>query len=290
MNTHRDFRGLDEATQAELRRLAFRDLDEGDSIYRVAERMGVHYQTVRDWRKRRREIEKRDCYGETRGREKETQKVLSASQQKRILAAIKDSTPDTHGIAASLWDRRALQELIRKKSRQTVVLQTVSKYCARWGLTPQRPAKYAREQDHKKITKWLKQQYPRIKRRAKAEGAVIEWEDETGVKLSTFYARSYAPEGQTPHLALSAKQAHISMISAISNRGDCRFMLYEKGFNSAVFTCFLNRLIKNATRKIFLIVDNLIVHKSKRVKAWQIEHHDQLEIFFPATLRTAVQS
>lgn len=290
MNNHRDFRGLDEATQAELRRLAFKDLDSGDSIFGVATRIGVHYQTIRDWRKRRREIEKRDYYGETRGREKETQKILSVSQQKRILAAIKDTTPDTHGIAASLWDRRALQALVQKKARQTIVLQTVSKYCKRWGLTPQRPAKYAREQDHEKITKWLKQQYPRIKRRAKAEGAVIEWEDETGIKLSTFYARSYAPKGHTPELRMSAKQAHISMISAISNRGRCRFMLYEQGFNSTVFIRFLNRLIKNEKRKIFLIVDNLIVHKSRRVKAWEQEHQDQLELFFPAAIRTAIQS
>jgi len=39
-------------------------------------------------------------------------------------------------------------------------------------------------------------------------------------------------------------------------------------------------LIKDTDKKVFLIVDNLRVHRAKRVKAWLEEHKDQIEMFY----------
>ena len=50
--------------------------------------------------------------------------------------------------------------------------------------------------------------------------------------------------------------------------------------NAQVFIKFLGRLIRDASRKIYLILDNLRVHHSKIVKAWVEEHKDQIELFF----------
>ena len=43
---------------------------------------------------------------------------------------------------------------------------------------------------------------------------------------------------------------------------------------------FLQALIKDAGKKVFLILDNLRVHHSKLVKAWVAEHQDQIELFY----------
>ncbi|HAN56299.1 MAG TPA: IS630 family transposase, partial [Betaproteobacteria bacterium] len=43
---------------------------------------------------------------------------------------------------------------------------------------------------------------------------------------------------------------------------------------------FLQALIKDAGRKVFLILDNLRVHHSKIVKAWVSDRHDQIELFY----------
>ncbi len=286
----RDFRSLDESTQAELRRLALADLDQGDGVYAVADRYSVHYQTIRDWRRKEKELKEREYRGEKRGRAKDEQKLIAPRKEKLLLDIIKNKTPDRVGIKATLWDRRAIQALVKKKVSVSLNLQRVSVYTKRWGLSPQRPAKYASEQSDKKIKEWLREVYPRIVARAKAEGAEIHWEDETGVALATYYARGYAPRGRTPTLSLPAKRAHISMISSITNRGDVRFMLYEKGLRAGIFTTFLERLIANRRRKIFLIVDNLKVHHAKKVTAWAKERSDSLELFFPALLRSAIQS
>lgn len=286
----RDFRSLDEATQAELRRLACRDLDAGASVYAVASRYDVHYETVRDWKRKRWVLEEREYRGERRGREKDEQKLIQPKQEKLIFTIIKDKTPDAVGIKATLWDRRAIQALVKQKTRLSPNLQRVSVYTKRWGLTPQRPAKYASEQNKEKLEAWMTRDYPLIVARAKAEKAEIHWGDETGVALSTYHARGYAPSGQTPVIRLPAKRARVSMISSITNRGDIQFMLYEKGLRVGTFLTFLKRLILHRKRKLFLIVDNLQVHHAKRVATWVKEHAHEVELFFPASVCTPVQS
>ena len=43
---------------------------------------------------------------------------------------------------------------------------------------------------------------------------------------------------------------------------------------------FMQQLIKNKTKKLFLILDNLRVHHSKIVKEWVKKNNDKIELFF----------
>jgi transposase len=49
---------------------------------------------------------------------------------------------------------------------------------------------------------------------------------------------------------------------------------------SDILIDFLRRLVKDAGRKIYLILDNLRVHHSKPVKAWLAEHRHEIEVFY----------
>ena len=77
-----------------------------------------------------------------------------------------------------------------------------------------------------------------------------------------------------------AKRQTLSMISSVANRGTLRFMLYEGALNAALFLSFLQRLVRSAGNKVFLIVDNLKVHKAGKVQAWVAAHRDRIELFF----------
>lgn len=284
---HRDFRGLDEATQAEVRRQAFRNLDKGYDRRAVADLAQVHVKTVGDWVRRRSELARRDYRGKRRGRAPYEQRTLSRAQEADIKRAIERMTPDAIGVPYALWTRKAIAQLVKRRTRKVLTLRTVSKYTKRWGLTPQRPAKVAREQDPAALKRWKEETFPAIVKRARAENAEIHWEDETGISLATFYARSYAPKGKTPAIKLSAKRASLSMISAIANRGDLRFMLYHGALDADLFLVFLKRLVKDTRRKIFLICDNLQVHKARKLDQWVAAHHHMLELFFPARVQSA---
>lgn len=286
----RDFRSLSEETQAELRRLAFKKLDAGWTQKRVAETIEVRNETVSRWATNRTEVEKRDCKGMKRGRELYKQRILTKKQEEKIKKNIETKTPEKLGLPYALWNRKAIQYCIQKETKKKIWPQTVSKYTKRWGLSPQRPTKYAYEQDPKKIQEWLKVEYPKIVAEAKENDAEIHWEDETGVALSTFYARSYAPRGKTPVIRLPARQGHISIIASITNRGDMRFMMYKGALETNLFILFVERLIKDAPKKIYLIVDNLRVHKAKKVQEWQEKHSDQIKFFSPTSVCATVQS
>lgn len=122
--------------------------------------------------------------------------------------------------------------------------------------------------------------YPAIRTRAQKEHADIYWGDETGISCNSYTARGFAPKGKPPVIRINAKRMHISMISAITNYGAVRFMLYREAMEASLLITFLTRFVKDAPRKVFLILDNLSAHHNKRVKTWLKEHQEQIEMFY----------
>lgn len=57
-------------------------------------------------------------------------------------------------------------------------------------------------------------------------------------------------------------------------------MVYEGALNAATFLAFLKRLIKDRSRKIFLILDNLRVHHAEIVTEFVSANADKIELFF----------
>ena len=94
------------------------------------------------------------------------------------------------------------------------------------------------------------------------------------------YARGYAPKGHTPVLKMKAKKMHINMISAISNQGKLHFMFSQDSINQQKLIEFLERLIKDVQRKVYMILDNLKVHHGKLVADWAEQHKDHIRLVF----------
>ena len=56
-------------------------------------------------------------------------------------------------------------------------------------------------------------------------------------------------------------------------------MVYDSKMNSQTLIKFMERLIKDSKKKVFLILDNLKVHHSHMVVDWLKEHKKQIEVF-----------
>ncbi|RFC30764.1 MAG: DDE superfamily endonuclease [Candidatus Nitrotoga sp. MKT] len=54
----------------------------------------------------------------------------------------------------------------------------------------------------------------------------------------------------------------------------------DEAFNSDKLIAFLETLIKDTDRKVFLILDSLRVHHSKPVKAWAAKNAQKIELFY----------
>ena len=214
------------------------------------------------------------------GRKTGEQRLLSAAQEKVMRQFIVDKTPEQMKMPYALWSRAAVARLIYERLDIWLSVRTVGLYLRRWGFTPQKPMKKAYEQSPAAVKKWLQQEYPVIAANAKAEGAEVHWGDETGLRSDDVRGRSYAPQGHTPVVHVNHKRQGLSVISTVTNRGTMRWKIFDGALNADILIDFMKRLVRDARRKVYLILDNLRVHHSKPIKQWLAEHAHEIEIFY----------
>jgi hypothetical protein len=152
-------------------------------------------------------------------------------------------------------------------------------YLARWRFTAQKPLRRAYEQRPEAVRHWLETDYPAIRAKARRQRGTIFWGDETGLRSDDVRGRSYAPRGRTPVVRPSQKRASVGLISAVTNKGELRWMVLDRGITAALLIVFLERLIREAGCKVFLILDRLPVHRARAVRDWLAERRSQIEVF-----------
>lgn len=275
-----DARKLPAAAIEEKRRQAVRLRSGGMTNIEIGAIVGVAAETVGRW------FKKYDARGEValipqrRGRAPGAGSRLTRKQEATIQKLIVDKTPDQLRFDFALWTRAAVREVILRETGVDLPIRTVGHYLARWGMTPQKPTRRAYEQRSSEVQRWLEEEYPAIRARAILTQAEIYWGDETGLRTDCHYERGYAPQGRTPVIRLPSRRESINMISAVSNQGKVRFKFYKDTMDARCMIDFLARLIRDAKRRVFLIVDNLRVHHSKIVREWLAKHRKEIEVFY----------
>ena len=275
-----DARKVPPAALEEKRRLSVKLRQQGMTRAEIGEVVGVHPDTVGRWLKAYDVQGAKGLKSQVRGRREGVCRRLNAEQESQIQKLLIDKTPDQLKLPCALWTRESVKELIKALLSIDLPIRTVGHYLKRWGMTPQKPVKRAYEQQPAHVRQWLDEEYPQIQAKAKVEDAEIYWGDETGLRNDSQHERGFAPKGKTPVIRLNAKRESINMISAITNQGKVRFKLFDGGMNATILIDFLKRLIKDAQRKVILILDNLRVHHAKKVKEWLQGKEEQIELFY----------
>lgn len=275
-----DFRKINSAEKYAYRKRAISLFNSGKSKSEIAEIFGVRNNTVGDWIKSYQKDGLKGLKDQKRGVKSEDVKLLSKENERAVQKMIIDTMPDQLKLPYSLWTRKAVKELIERELNIVLAITTTGDYLRKWGFSPQKPKKKAYEQNDENVKKWLQEEYPDIKERAKSENAEIHWGDETGVRNQSQHGRSYAPKGCTPVKLSMAKRFSVNMISTVTNQGKVEFLIYQGSMNADRFISFLAQLTKNKPKKVFLIVDNLRVHHSKIVKEWVEENKTKIELFY----------
>jgi transposase len=207
-------------------------------------------------------------------------RALTPEQEREVQRLIRDHVPDQLKMSYALWTRPAVRELILRRYDVLLAVRAVGNYLNRWGFTPQKPLKKAYEQSPAAVSKWLGESYPVIAKRAKQEGAEIHWGDESGLRSDDVRGRGYAPKGETPVLRIKNNRSSLSVISTVTNKGQMRWRIFSGALDARILIDFLKRLIRNAPKKIFLILDNLRVHHAKVVQQWLAANADKIEVFY----------
>jgi transposase len=277
---HVDMRKLAPAAQEERRRQVIGLRQNGVSYAAIAAQVGLSQTGVFDICQRFAAKGKKGLLSGKRGRKPDEQRLLTPAQETAIKRLICRHMPDELGLDFALWSREAVRALIRCQYGVRLAVRTTGKYLARWGFTAQKPLRRAYEQNPADVRHWLRHEYPAIVAQARRVRGVIFWGDETGLRADDVRGRSYAPPGKTPVVRPNQRRIGLGLISAVSNHGELRWKVLDGAIKAPVLICFLQRLIKDAGRKVFLILDRLPVHRSALVRGWLARHKAQIEVFY----------
>ena len=271
---------LNQTTQFEIRKSIIRLDKQGKSTKEIAEILNVSERHVQNTKKNYKDGGMAAIKPGKRGRKSGDKRVLTQEQEKEIQQIIVDKTPEQLKFKECLWTRKAIHELIMRKYKIDLPLSTLGIYLRRWGFSVQRPVKRAYQQNKEAVNEWVEETFPGISEKAKKEDAEIYFGDETGIQNTSNYVKGYAPRGKTPVVQTESKHIKVNMLSAVSAKGKMSFLLHKDSINSEKLIDFMRRLIHDSSKKIFLVLDNLKAHHSKKVTEWVEKHKDEIEIFF----------
>jgi transposase len=277
MGSKTDARKLDAATQTHLRRSVVQAVRGGMNQTQASQVFGVSLRAVNKWVALDKSGGLRALKPKRRGR-RVGEGRLNPARSKRIRQLIIDSLPDQMKLPFYLWTRAAVVSLIEREYGIGVSLTSVGRYLKAWGMSPQKPVRRAYERNEAAIARWLRQEYPAIARQAKQEKAAIYWGDEMGLRSDHVAGTSYALLGHTPLVRATGQRFGCNMISAITNRGHLAFMVFHGKFDGPLFVEFMQRLLRQAAGKVYLIVDGHPVHRSIVAKGFVEANNEQLRL------------
>jgi transposase len=272
-----DGRKLDHKTLEELRIRAVKRVEAGESPEVVIESLGFSRPRIYEWLAAYREggveaLKAKPVPGRPR--------KLTAAQIRRVYQIVTSKNPIQLKFRFALWTRAMVREVIREEFNVRLSEVSVGRLLRKLGLSPQKPLRRAYQQDPETVERWKKEVYPKIERRAKRENALIYFADEARVQSDYHSGTTWAPVGDTPVVASTGARFSVNLITAISPRGELRFMGVDGRFNSRCFIGFLKRLVHDAERPIFLVVDGHPVHRSTAVRRFVASTDGALELYF----------
>ena len=205
---------------------------------------------------------------------------LTDQQTNQLLRWIIGRDPRQFQFDFALWTRKIVGDLIRRMFDVEMTPQGIGKLLHRIGLSPQRPLYRAYQQDLEAVRRWREEEFPAIRVQAREEGAEVYFGDEAGIRTDHHAGTTWAPVGQTPVVEVTGERSSVNMISAVSPSGALMFDVFFGGCNGTVFVEFLKKLMHDAPRPVFLILDNVSFHKCQIVKEYVGSLDGRLKLFF----------
>lgn len=273
-----DGRKLDHKALEHIRKLAVRRVvEDGEDPSEVMRSFGLCRTTTYPWLRKFND-EGWDALVEKIAQGPEPK--LNEKQRQRVKRWILGKDPRQYGFEFGLWTRRIVQTLIQEKMGIELGLTAVGRLLASLEITPQKPLRRAYERDPQAVDLWMKETYPKLRKRAKRAGAMIFFLDEAGFQSDPPLGRTYGLKGTTPVVVTSGQRQSINVISAVNARGEFWAATYTGKLNAESFVVFLKDFMKGRPTKVFLVVDGHPAHKANSVKQYVQSLQGRLELHF----------
>ena len=270
-------------TELERRRcLAVQRAVEGYySTGEVADFLGVDSSSVRRWLAAFRQhgaagLAARPCPGRP--------PKLTPPQEKIVRRWLTDN-PTDHGFPNELWTAGRLALLIDEEWGVSFHHHYLTAWLRQRGYTPQLPRRVPIERDDPKIARWLAEDWPRIKRKARRRGACILLLDESGLLMAPLRRRSWSLRGQPPQMKEKAgHREKVSVVGALllTPSRDRLTLAYQTLVNAyysnAEVAEFLSGALQWRSEPLVVIWDGGSMHKGGPIKDLVAQSKGRLDL------------
>lgn len=273
----KDGRKIPRETLEQFRFRAIELRKEGWSVNDIAVSLDMHRGSVSRWLTKNRRggrsaIKRRKAKG--------AQPKLNVEHKKEILSWIKRPAMEL-GFETPLWTCKRVQLLIKKKLGISIAVSNIWTWLQRWGLTSQTPERRALQCNEKEAARWLREDWPKIKAHARRWQAMLYFQDESGVSLTAYLGKTWAPRGKTPIVKVTGKRGGFCVSSAISPAGRLVFRIEKETVTAKVFIDFLKQILRqHANRKVVVIADQAKPHTAKEVRCFVEENKKRFAIYY----------
>jgi transposase len=272
-----DARKLTHKGLTELRRRAVTAVQNGESPEVVARVMGVSRGAMYGWLARYRDGGWGGLDARKRGGRR---RKLDARALRWIYDTVTMKSPLQVKFPFALWTAPMVATIIYRRFGVRLSRSSVSRLLNQLGLSAQRPMWRAYQQDPEAVDSWTQEEFPKIQALARRMKAEIYFEDEAGVRSDFHSGTTWGKRGKTPIVSTTGARFGLNLISAVNPRGQMRFMVTKGHVGAGTFIEFLKRLIHNAEKMIFLIVDGHPAHRAKSVAKYVESVKDRLRLFY----------
>jgi transposase len=273
----RDARSLDHETLEEMRRLAVRRVEAGESQTAVAASLEVNKHTVSTWMRAFREGgATRLASTKSSGRPP----ALDERQLARLKRIIVGKTPDQLDFGSVLWTLPIVQETIRRMFDVALHATTVGRILERLGLTPQKPVRRAFQRDDEACERWASTEFPALVRAVKRKQGTLLFLDEAGVNEDGPVGTTWALRGQRPAVKTTGSRRRVNVISAISPRGRLWFRCFKGTLTAQRFVEFLRAMLREVRGHITLVLDKHPAHVAAATRRFVEASSHRLRIEF----------
>lgn len=252
----------------------------GMTVEGIAKMIGVHRGSVSRW------LTKYNRGGATGIRAKKSSgrpKKVDCQELAPQLTKIIKHPATKYQFENPLWNLARVEKVVKTELGHKLSRTTIWRSLRDMGFSCQKPERRALEQDPKARQSWVTHEWPKLRRRAKKQRAVIFFEDESTVSLTPTVGKTWARIGHTPIVRVTGNRGSVNVISAVSPSGKLLFKVPQGNVNSDEFILFLKQILKEVPRKrILMILDRGPSHRSKKVASF-VEETGRLELHFLPT-------
>jgi len=273
-----DARLIPDEVMSYIRKIAVNAVKEKNfSPEDVIQIMGFSRSCIYDWLKR---FEENGYDGLETKKAPGSPAIINEEMDRWLRRIVLDSSPTNFGYDTTLWTCDILAELLKKEWGVEVTSTAVNHHLHQLDLTHQKPTFTPFEQDPLAVEEYLNKKFPKIQSFARKVGADIGFQDEASVDLRDHSGKTWGERGVRPNVYVTGKRGRLNILSVVTAKGIFYYHVTEDNIDSDKFIQFLEEIIEQHDRVMFLIVDRASFHISRKVRIFVWQHREQIRLFY----------